>query len=241
MRDADIDFTDIALTTDWSKAVVGEFYLAWLKRQGKGCQHKSMACCGKPCDGRRVIGSNLGSRCMGQRGTLKNRGSAVMLSPVVKPPGLVTGERLTVEEFLRRWEELPDLKNAELIDGVVYVSSPLSLEHGSLDFLIHWWLAHYAHSTPGCKGGSNSTWLMSGSAPQPDAYLRILPSHGGQSWNERQFGAGAPELAVEICVTSTEIDFGPKLALYERAGVREYITVEQFGRRMIWRVLENGS
>ena len=164
-----------------------------------------------------------------------------MLSPMVRPPGLVTGERLTVEEFLRRWEELPDLKNAELIDGVVYVSSPVSLNHGSLDILIHWWLAYYAQATAGCKGGSNSTWLMSGSSPQPDAYLRVLPSHGGQSGNEGPLGAGAPELAVEICVTSTEIDFGPKLALYQRAGVREYITVEQFGRRMTWRVLENGA
>jgi Uma2 family endonuclease len=164
-----------------------------------------------------------------------------MLSPMVRPPGLVTGERLTVEEFLRRWEELPDLKNAELIDGVVYVSSPVSLNHGTLDILIHMWLAYYAQATPGSKGGSNSTWLMSGSAPQPDAYLRILPSHGGQSGNEGPLGAGAPELAVEICLTSTEIDFGPKLALYQRAGVREYITVEQFGRRMIWRVLENGA
>jgi len=164
-----------------------------------------------------------------------------MLSPMVRPPGLVTGERLTVEEFLRRWEELPELKNAELIDGVVYVPSPVSLNHGSLDFLIHVWLGYYAQATPGCKGGSNSTWLMSGSAPQPDAYLRILPSHGGQSGNEGPLGAGAPELAVEICVTSTEIDFGPKLALYQRAGVQEYITVEQFGQLMIWRVLENGA
>jgi len=164
-----------------------------------------------------------------------------MLSPVVRPPGLVTGERLTVEEFLRRWEDLPDLKNAELIDGVVYVPSPVSLDHGTFDFLIHWWLAHYAHATPGCKGGSNSTWLMMGSAPQPDAYLRVLPSHGGQSGNAGSLGAGAPELAVEICVTSSEVDFGPKLALYQRAGVLEYITVEQFGPRMIWRVLENGA
>jgi Uma2 family endonuclease len=162
-----------------------------------------------------------------------------MLSPVVRPPGLVTGERLTVDEFLRRWEDLPELKNAELIDGVVYVPSPVSLDHGSLDSRINLWLGYYAQATPGCKAGSNSTWLMLGSAPQPDVYLRILPSHGGQSRNERQFGAGAPELAVEICLTSTEIDFGPKLALYQRAGVREYITVEQFGRRMIWRRLEN--
>jgi Uma2 family endonuclease len=48
-------------------------------------------------------------------------------------PGLVTGERLTVEEFLRRWEDLPELKNAELIDGVVYVPSPVSLDHGRFD------------------------------------------------------------------------------------------------------------
>jgi Uma2 family endonuclease len=163
-----------------------------------------------------------------------------MLSPVVRPPGLVTGERLTVEEFLRRWEELPDLKNAELIDGVVYLSSPVSREHGRLDSRINLWLAYYAQATPGCDCGINSTWLMSGSAPQLDAYLCILPSHGGQSGDQGALGAGVPELAVEICVTSTEIDFGPKLALYQRAGVREYITVEAFGQRMIWRVLEDG-
>jgi Uma2 family endonuclease len=164
-----------------------------------------------------------------------------MLSPVVRPPGLVTGERLTVEEFLRRWEELPDLKNAELIDGVVYVSSPVSLEHGRLDSRINWWLSHYAQLTPGCESGINSTWLMAGSAPQPDVYLRILPSHGGQSGSERSLGAGAPELAVEISVTSTELDLGPKMRLYQRAGVREYITVEPSGQRIVWRVIENGA
>ena len=161
---------------------------------------------------------------------------------MVTPAGLVTGERMDVAEFLRRWEELPDLKHAELIDGVVYVPSPLSLNHGSLDMRIAWWIAHYAQATPGCKGGSSSTWLMLGSAPQPDSYLRILPSHGGQSGNagdKGQYGGGAPELAVEICLTSTEVDFGPKRLLYQRAGVREYITVELFGERITWRMLEN--
>ena len=80
---------------------------------------------------------------------------------------------------------------------------------------------------------------MLGSAPQPDAYLRILPSHGGQSGDETLYCAGAPELAVEICLTSTEVDFGPKLQLYQKAGVKEYITIELFGRRIVWRVLEN--
>lgn len=162
-----------------------------------------------------------------------------MLSPVVTPPGLTTGERMSVDEFLRRWENLPDLKNAELIDGVVFVPSPVSREYGTLDVRIDWWLCHYAQTTPGCETGSNSTWLMSGSVPQPDAYLRILPSHGGQSRNETLYCAGAPELAVEICLTSTEVDFGTKLKLYERAGVREYITIELFGQRIVWRMLQN--
>jgi Uma2 family endonuclease len=164
-----------------------------------------------------------------------------MLSPVVRPPGLVTGERLTVEEFLRRWEDLPDLKNAELIAGVVYVPSPVSREHSHLDARIILWLAYYAQATPGCESGSNSTWLMAGSAPQPDADLCILPSHGGQSANLGSLATGAPELAVEICVTSAELDLGPKRALYQRAGVREYITIEAFGPRMIWRVLKDGA
>jgi hypothetical protein len=92
-----------------------------------------------------------------------------------------------LEEFLRRWEDLPELKNAELIDGVVYVPSPVSVDH-------------------------NSTWLMSGSATQPDAYLRILPSHGGQSGNEGPLRAGAPEFAVEVCVTSGHRQFAERLA-----------------------------
>lgn len=30
---------------------------------------------------------------------------------------LVDGERLTLDEFLRRWEDQPDLKRAELLEG----------------------------------------------------------------------------------------------------------------------------
>jgi len=162
-----------------------------------------------------------------------------MLSPIVAPAELITGQRMNVAEFLSRWEDLPELKNAELIDGVVYVPSPVSLDHGSLDTQIHWWLAQYAYSTPGCQCGNNSTWLMLDSAPQPDSYLRILPAYGGQSRDEGKYSAGGPELVVEICLTSTEVDFGPKLVLYQRAGVREYITLELFKKRIVWRVLQN--
>jgi Uma2 family endonuclease len=53
------------------------------------------------------------------------------------------------------------------------------------------------------------------------------------------YGGGAPELIAEICLASTEVDFGPKAALYKAAGVREYITIEMFRQRIVWRMLED--
>ena len=154
---------------------------------------------------------------------------------------LVSGERLSREEFLRRWEALPNLKRAELLEGVVYLPSPLSVAHGSEDFLVAYWLAHYAGFTPGCQGGSNATWLMLEDAPQPDGFLCLLPEYGGQSGEERGLGKGAPELAVEVSQSSASYDLGPKLRLYRAAGVQEYITVLLAESKVIWRRLVAGA
>ena len=145
------------------------------------------------------------------------------------------------EEFLRVWDRLPDLKRAELIDGVVYVASPVSKDHASFQFLMGAWLSLYTWKTPACEMAGEGTWKMLDSAPQPDVHLVIRPECGGQSGFDGTFTTGAPELAVEICVSSREYDFGPKLALYQRAGVREYITVETFSNRIVWRELVDGS
>ena len=53
----------------------------------------------------------------------------VHVNPLLFEPG----ERLSVDEFLDLWERMPNLKFAELIDGVVYMPSPLSFEHGRRD------------------------------------------------------------------------------------------------------------
>jgi hypothetical protein len=46
-------------------------------------------------------------------------------------PPLRNGDHLTRDEFERRYDAMPDLKKAELIDGVVFVPSPVSLDnHG---------------------------------------------------------------------------------------------------------------
>ena len=164
-----------------------------------------------------------------------------MVSPQVAGKELVSGMELSLEEFLSRWEAIPELKKAELIDGVVYVPSPVGIDHCHLDTTIVWWLKQYKAATPGCKTGNNATWKMLGQSPQPDSFLRILESHGGQSNGKGKLFEGAPELAVEICVSTREVDFGSKRKLYQRAGVQEYITIESFRPRIVWRSLVNGT
>src|SRR5262249_30693360 len=154
---------------------------------------------------------------------------------------LVSGEKLDRDEFLRRWEALPELKFAELLEGEVYLPSPVSVPHGDVDSRATSWLWHYAASTPGCRATSNATWLMLLDAPQPDCCLRILPEYGGQSSVKRGLGSGAPELIVEVAVSSAARDLGPKLRLYRAAGVLEYITVLVEQSQLVWRRLVSGA
>jgi Uma2 family endonuclease len=146
-----------------------------------------------------------------------------MSSAVHTTEPLQRGQRLTRKEFLRRWEAMPELKFAELINGVVYMPSPQTMEHGRTQSMVGTWLGNYSAYTPGCVSGAQSTWLMLQSAPQPDLYLWILPEHGGQSGIRGKYNSGAPELAAEICYSSAPYDLGVKKILYQKAKVREYV------------------
>lgn len=157
---------------------------------------------------------------------------------VVLPPPLQAGERLTRDEFLRRWDAMPGLKRAELINGVVHMASPVGRPHARFGYLLGAWIASYDIATPGLECGNNGTWLMSDlDVPQPDLALRILPAVGGQSRDEGIYPAGAPELIVEVSDTTHSKDSSEKLRLYERHGVREYITVRPLRRQLTWRVM----
>ena len=147
------------------------------------------------------------------------------------------GDRFAREEFLARWERMPALKFAELIDGVVYLPSPVSIEHARRDHILQVWTGVYASHSGVVEVLANGTWLMAESAPQPDVALRLRPECGGQSRDMGKYPAGAPEFMAEVCGSTRSYDLGPKLALYERAGVREYLAVLLEERRLEWRVL----
>lgn len=145
------------------------------------------------------------------------------------------------EEFIARWEQMPEVKNAELIDGVVYMPSPVSFIHGSFDAPFHLLIGYYTAETPGCDWLPNTTWLMLESAPQPDISLYIRPEAGGRTGEVKDLIAGAPELAIEITKSSRTYDLGPKLALYQRAEVQDYVAALIEEQRIEWRILEQGS
>lgn len=164
------------------------------------------------------------------------------LALALPPPLLHEGDQLSALEFLHRWEAMPDLKEAELLNGVVFLmASPIGKGHSRTHGRLHGWLWSYAESTPGCETGIAGTWLMSAKdVPQPDLTLSILPEHGGQSAETGLYPEGAPELIVEISGSSTSRDLGVKLELYRSAGVREYVTVLLNPQKIIWRHLSRG-
>jgi Uma2 family endonuclease len=158
----------------------------------------------------------------------------------LEPEGLAQGDNLSREEFLRIWEQLPNLKRAELINGIVYMPSPLALDHGLMNKRLSYWLATYELATPICQNAGDVTWFMQKSAPQPDEFLRLLPEHGGQSRTEGKYPAGAPELAAEVASSSAAYDLHQKLELYLDAGVQEYLVVVLRKREIRWlRRVEN--
>jgi Uma2 family endonuclease len=159
-------------------------------------------------------------------------------------PVLENGDHLTREEFVRRWDAMPDLKRAELIDGVVYMGAALRhREHGQPHGMMMAWLGAYHCETPGLESGvSASVELDDANEPQPDCYL-FLPSALGSSAivNSKGYLEGAPDLIAEIAASTASIDLHKKKQLYQRHGVREYIVWRTAEGVIDWFVLENST
>lgn len=156
-------------------------------------------------------------------------------------PVLANGDLLHSKEFLRRYDRMPDVKKAELIEGVVYMGSPVSISHARPDGLVIMWLATYAARTPGTEALPNTTVILdSQNTVQPDSLLRLLPARNGRTQEtEAKLLSGPPELVVEIAASSASIDAHKKLAAYQRSGVAEYLLWRVDEERFDWLHLED--
>ena len=157
-------------------------------------------------------------------------------------PPLEGGDRLSREEFEGRYQAASHIKKAELIEGVVYVASPVrarshSQPHGRLIT----WLGVYEAVTPGVDLHDNATVrLDSNNEPQPDALLRI--DAGGQSRiTDDDYIEGAPEFIAEVAASSAAYDLHDKKQAYQRNGVQEYLVWQVFERKLDWFRLQDGN
>ncbi len=158
-------------------------------------------------------------------------------------PPLESGDRLSRAEFERRYQAQPNLKKAELVEGVVIVPSPVSVVHGEIHSHIMTLLGVYRAQTPGLRLADNVTLRLDmDNEVQPDALMWLKPELGGSTVvNQDGYLSGTPELIVEIAVSSASYDMHDKLKVYRRNGVQEYCVLLGHERETVWYALDNAQ
>ncbi len=169
---------------------------------------------------------------------------ASLAKALIEVPPLENGDRLTRTEFERRYVAMPEVRKAELIEGIVYMPSPVRLRlHARPHSHMNTWLGTYEARTPGLILGDNSTVRMDlDNEPQPDVLLLVDPALRGQARiSDDDYVEGAPELVAEIAASSASYDVGAKLKVYRRNGVREYVVYRVLDGEIDWYFLRGES
>ncbi len=157
-------------------------------------------------------------------------------------PALDSGDHLTRIEFHQRYCARPDIRKAELVEGVVYVASPVRSDvHGEPHGDVVFWLNSYRALHPELHVSDNATVVLDAdNEVQPDACL----------WREEPAGPrlaggyiqGPPQLVVEVSATSASYDLHEKFRAYRRNGVKEYVVWRVFNDAIEWfRLNEDGE
>ena len=158
-------------------------------------------------------------------------------------PPLQGGDHLSRAEFERRYRAMPHIKRAELIEGVVYMPSPVYVQHGEPHAHVMGWLFGYKLATPGLRLADNtSVRLDFDNEVQPDAVLFRASGYGGRCQiSPEGFIEGSPDLVVEVSSSTVSFDMNTKLRVYRRNGVQEYLVLLAQEERAVWHVLVEGE
>jgi Uma2 family endonuclease len=160
--------------------------------------------------------------------------------PTEAPPPLENGDLLTRDEFERRWELHPEIKKAELINGMAFVQLTVSRKHSKPHSSVAGWAIVYAASNGAVEVLTEATVRLGDHDLQPDVLIRRLVA-GTSTVSDDDCVDGPPELVMEISASSASYDLHIKKEIYRRAGVQEYIVWQQYEERIDWWALEGGQ
>lgn len=152
-------------------------------------------------------------------------------------PPLESGDRLSRTEFERRYNARPDLKKAELIEGVVYVASPVRIQqHAQPHQWVSTWVGVYSAATPGVFAADNGTYRMDvDNEPQPDISVWLDKKLGGGAYvSADDYLEGTPELLIEVAASTVAYDLYEKKHAYRRNGILEYLVLQVYEQVTTW-------
>jgi len=178
------------------------------------------------------------------RGALPQASPAGVVAAPGSLPPLENGDRLTRSDFEQRYDAMPHIKKAELLEGIVYMPSPVRVRsHGKPHGQIMGWIGMYSAATPGVDFADNATLRLDlDNEPQPDAMLWIDAAAGGHARvSDDDYLEGSPELIVEVAASSASYDLHVKREVYQRNGVQEYVVWRVYDRQVDWFRLEDGQ
>ncbi|MGH2609241.1 MAG: Uma2 family endonuclease [Tepidiformaceae bacterium] len=155
------------------------------------------------------------------------------------PLELENGAVMSREQFHALYSECEGLERVELIEGVVYMPSPVRVQqHQRPAKLVYQWLMAYEERHAGeVEAMSGASVLLDDrNEPIPDVMLyRLSPERF-----EDGYVKGTPELVVEIAASTTSRDLHQKKRAYERNGVREYLVWRTVEGEIDWFQLRDG-
>lgn len=155
-----------------------------------------------------------------------------------RTPPLQSGDTLSRAEFEQRYRAMPDTK-AELIEGVVYMASPVFLPHAKVHALAQTWLGTYVVMNNALEMADNvSLRLGDMNELQPDICAWRTDREPSEHSGEEGYLEITPDLVIEVAASSASHDLHNKRIIYQRFGVPEYIVFAVYEQETHWWTLD---